>query len=380
MISALAASPASTQPATGAARDRRELRERVNPALEKALQFLANAQARDGGWHQLLSGGADVGITGLVIKGFIQHPAYGPKHPVVQRAIKYLLKHQQKDGGINTPDSAYANYTTSVALMALSAMKDSELSPNIAAAQDYLRDNQWAEGKRDSDGKPVDTGHAFYGGAGYGSGGKRPDLSNTQMMLEALHASGLPASDPVYKKALRFIERCQMSSQSNDQPFARGTDDGGFIYSPANGGESKAGTIEIGGRKQLRSYGSMTYAGFKSMLYAEVGRDDPRVQQAWAWIRRNYSLESNPNMPGAKSKEGLFYFYHVFAKALEAWGESVLVDERGREHDWRTELVDRLISLQKPDGSWVNSEDRWEEDNPFLVSAYAVLALQTAIE
>jgi squalene-hopene/tetraprenyl-beta-curcumene cyclase len=85
-------------------------------------------------------------------------------------------------------------------------------------------------------------------------------------------------------------------------------------------------------------------------------------------------------MPGKQSKEGLFYFYHAFARALTAWGEPLLVDEKGRPHDWRAELCDRLISLQRPDGSWVNPQDRWQEGDPHLVTAYAVLALQTTIE
>ena len=93
------------------------------------------------------------------------------------------------------------------------------------------------------------------GGAGYGKN-KRPDLSNTQLMLEALKQSGLPSSDPTYKKALKFIERCQMLSQTNDQPFARGARNGGFIYTAANNGESKAGPEFEAGRQMLRSYGS----------------------------------------------------------------------------------------------------------------------------
>ena len=107
-------------------------------------------------------------------------------------------------------------------------------------------------------------------------------------------------------------------------------------------------------------------------------RNDPRVRAAWNWIRQNYTLTSNPNMPRAQSKEGLYYYYHVFAKALDAWGERFVVDPAGAKHDWRAELADQLLSLQRPDGAWVNSADRWQEGNPNLVTAYAVLALQIA--
>jgi squalene-hopene/tetraprenyl-beta-curcumene cyclase len=124
----------------------------------------------------------------------------------------------------------------------------------------------------------------------------------------------------------------------------------------------------------------MTYAGFKSMLYAGLTREDERVKRAYQWIQRYYTLENNPNMPGKQSKEGLYYYYHVFARALEAWGEPTLRDADGKEHDWRQELITHLTELQQKDGSWVNPEDRWLEGNPYLVTAYAVLAIQTVTE
>jgi squalene-hopene/tetraprenyl-beta-curcumene cyclase len=104
------------------------------------------------------------------------------------------------------------------------------------------------------------------------------------------------------------------------------------------------------------------------------------VKKAWDWIRRYYTLDSNPNMPDKQSKEGLYYFYHAFARALKAWGEPVITDSDGKPHDWRLELCDRLIEQQRPDGSWVNSDDRFAEGDPDLVTAYAILAIQTALE
>ena len=198
------------------------------------------------------------------------------------------------------------------------------------------------------------------------------------MMLEALHDSGLPRDDPTYKKALVFIERCQMWGESNDQPFAKGSSQGGFIYTAANGGKSKAEQVEIEGRKELRCYGSMTYAGFKSMLYAGLAQDDPRVKAALDWIGRHWTLEHNPNMPATQSRQGLFYYYHLFGRALQAWGEEVVTDHVGRKHAWRRELVEKLAEIQRDDGSWINESDRWMEGHPALTTAYAMLALQAA--
>lgn len=369
----VAAAQASATAPAAEGRLSRELQTRVNVAIGRSLKRLESTQMPDGGWPGL-RGESDPAITSLVAVAFAQDPRYGPRHAVVRKALTRVLAARQKDGGIYG-DETIKNYSASVALMLLSALGDPELDKEIASQQAFLKANQWQEGKKDNDGRPIDPSHPWYGGAGYGHG-RRPDLSNTQMMLEALHQSGLPADDPVYKRALVFISRCQMCSETNDQPFAAQGRDGGFIYSPAGGGESKAEAETVDKDLVLRSYGSMTYAGFKSMLYARVGRDDHRVQLAWRWIRSNYTLDSNPNMPGKRAQEGLYYYYHVFAKALRAWGEPTVEDLVGTKHDWRADLCRKLLSVQKPDGSWVNAADRWMEGNPELVSAYAILALQ----
>ena len=107
----------------------------------------------------------------------------------------------------------------------------------------------------------------------------------------------------------------------------------------------------------------MTYAGLKSMIYAGVGPEDPRVKAALDWIRAHYDLQSNPGMGDA----GIFYYYHTFAKALDASGLATVRDEQGVEHDWRAELVRELIRRQNTDGSWTNRNDRWMEGDANLV-------------
>ncbi len=142
--------------------------------------------------------------------------------------------------------------------------------------------------------RPANT---WYGGSGYGE--DRPDLSNTSFMMEALHDSGLPGGDEAMQKALVFVTRSQMFSETNTLIFAQKATDGGFIYTPVNGGESKFGDIDRldeGDSQLLRSYGSMTYSGFKSMLYAGLGKNDPRIKAAIKWIESNWTLEYNPEV------------------------------------------------------------------------------------
>ncbi len=66
--------------------------------------------------------------------------------------------------------------------------------------------------------------------------------------------------------------------------------------------------------------------------------------------------------------------------SLRAWGEPVSADGQGVKHPWREDVYRKPISLQDKDGSWVKPADRWYEGNPALVTAYAVLALQPALE
>ena len=121
----------------------------------------------------------------------------------------------------------------------------------------------------------------------------------------------------------------------------------------------------------------MTAAGIISLLFAGVDKDNPRIQAAYKWITTNYTLENNP---GTDGKHGLFYFYNAFAKVMAAYGVVEFTDGKGQTHNWRNELAQKLLSLQAPDGSWVNKDsNKWWENNPQLVTAWTVIALEQAV-
>jgi squalene-hopene/tetraprenyl-beta-curcumene cyclase len=336
-------------------------RPQVDASIHKGVQFLKTTQAEDGSWTSPNS----LGITALVT-----HALLVSEVPVsdaaVQKGLKRIEQAIRPDGGIYTDKSTHKNYETAIALLALqSANADGHFQDAIAKAVEFLKHQQWDEEE------VGDKSHVNYGGAGYGSK-SRPDLSNTAFFLDALKAAGVSASDPAIQKTLVFVSRCQnLKSEHNQTEFAALVNDGGFYYTPAAGGSSPAGQTPEGG---LRSYGSMTYAGLKSMIYAGLTPDDPRVQAAESWIRKFYTFDENPGM----GQQGLYYYYQMMAKALEATGNDTFTDQSGTDHDWRGELVKSLIKRQLDNGSWVNSNQRWLEGDPNLVTAYCLIALEHA--
>jgi len=217
----------------------------------------------------------------------------------------------------------------------------------------------------------------YSGGIGYGNSYEHSDLSNTSLAIQALHETrqlAEKAEVPVrldWDAAIEFLENTQNLPSVNKQEWASDHPDhvGGFAYFP---GDSKAGTFEgPDGKTVHRSYGSMSYAGLMSFIYAGVDKEDPRVTAAVDWLKAHFNLDENPGM----GQEGLYYYYFTMAKALNAYGVDVLVLKDGTEVNWRQALAKKLVSLHKHPGYWANENSRWMESDPFLVSAYTLLAL-----
>ncbi len=351
--------------------------QRARAIVDKSTDFLKSKQQPDGAWH---AGPQPPAITAVVLKALVQHPRYDHNTDFIRKGYDKLLTYQVEDGGIYR--DLLANYNTAIAISSLAAADNPEFKPRIDKAVAYLKSLQWTDriqGGPKGEGK-IDVGNPWFGGSGYGSKG-RPDGSNTQMMIDALHDAGIPKDDPAYQAALKFVTRMQNLSETNDQKWAG--NDGGAVYTPANNGESFAGEYTgPDGRRMLRSYGSMTYAMLKTYIYAGLSKDDPRVKAAWDWISKNWTLDENPGMRAndpSTAQNGMYYYYLTLARALNAYNQPIIIDPQGNKHDWRVELIDKLASLQKPDGSFAG-EKRWMEDNPILITAFVTIALQETLE
>lgn len=497
-----AQSAATTQPTppTPSAPAKAEMKSDAELARElitKASAYLlAQQDSKSGGWSVPPEGvqrPAFPAITALALRGLLE-PTAGmettdPADPAIAKAVAYMLSFQQKDGGIY--DRILPSYNTAISLSALALIDDPKAKAAIKPAQDFLKKLQWSETTDPTLGggeaaQVVDKNHPFYGGIGYGQHG-RPDLSNLSFMIEGLHDTGVSGEDAAMRRALVFLSRVQMLDDANDMPYADGSRQGGFIYATGTNkdnqaiGQSQAmapieETLDDGTKvSRLRAYGSMTYAGFKSLIYAGLKRNDPRVLAAMEWIGNNYTLEENPGL----GTDGMYYYFLMFSRALEASGQeqisvtprpaanrTILVSPLGLQDrdllrrlearaaesdlvrktmyvrpmdaggyrgtlliepregadpqavvkmlsdliseaptgvqgartpqaavwtgegtimgsvraDWRHDLIARLAELQNDDGSFKILDDRWMENDPVLITAYALIALRHAAQ
>ncbi len=352
----------------------------IERAIAKGVDYLKSQQdAKTGSW----SDPGNPGISALAISSLLGDPNRDPAEGLPTEAEKgygHLLASIKADGGIY--GKGLATYNTALSIMALVQSGKEEHLPVIAKARRLLVNQQ-----QDYDKKGV-VDNLFDGGIGYGGSYAHSDLSNTHFALEALYYSQKVLADTAYDEskefdldwgaAIEFVSATQ-NSESSVKRLGSGVglreeDKGGFVYFP---GDTKSEEIELktdGGTKTaLRSYGSMSYAGLLSFIYADMDRDDPRIAAAMDWLQRNYTVEENPGLDA----QGLYYYYHTMAKALAITGTKSLTAPDGGKVDWKKELALKLMGGQKPDGSWINeASNRWMENDPVLVTAYSLLALQ----
>jgi squalene-hopene/tetraprenyl-beta-curcumene cyclase len=348
-VLALSAMPAFAQDA-----DAEKTRQAV---IAKAAEYLQKKQNDNGSW-----GGPrfQAGVSGIVVTGLVKTAAVPTDSSALAKGVTYIESLiDAKEGHIAGKMPGLQNYITCVNVMALQAVnKPEKYKPVVNDAVKYLKQLQFDDGenKKEADGE--------YGGVGYDAK-SRPDLSNTQFFLDALKEAGVPQDDPALKKALIFVSRSQnLKTEFNDRPWAGKINDGSFIYGAT-----------IDDKKSNAGYGSMTYAGIKSMIYCGVSKDDARYKKAVEWISANYTLDKHPGMAPGQEGKGLYYYYHTLAKSLSVVGIDKITTTDKVEHDWRTELINTLAKKQKPDGSFVNDLDQFQEGDPALTTGFALLAL-----
>jgi squalene-hopene/tetraprenyl-beta-curcumene cyclase len=340
----------------------------VNAAINRGMDWLAAKQAENGSW----SNPDFPALTALSLWAIAQNPEPGRK-AMADKAVKYLLSCVQTNGGIyrevaGRKGGGLSNYNTAICMTALHATRDPALVPVVLNARKFIADAQHF-------GDDV-----YKGGFGYDSttGRAYTDLLNTFYAVEAMKRTAdvedsRPASegkvDINWAETVKFVERMQNKPESGD-------DSGGFVYNPtdpkAGASTNKEGVVAI------RSYGSITYAGMLALVYANVARDDVRVKSALDWASKHWTLDENPGM----GQEGLYFFYNIMSRSLAAAQRDTITRPDGATLNWREEVARKVVSLQKVDGAtgqgrWENTIGRYWENDPVLVTAYCLLALES---
>ena len=369
---------------------------RARAGIERGLNWLIARQQTNGVW----SSKEFPALTALPAWA-LSAAGREQDRQAIQKAADFIKSCAQPDGGIyaivpGRRGGSLGTYNTAISMTALHYCDNAGSVRIIQKAREYVAATQLLGDDE------------YRGGFGYEKNTERPyaDLNNSSWAISAMRLTqdveerrpaGEKRVDIDWDAALGFVDRMQLKPGQKD---VTPDDVGGFLYKPETkkeglpgagkppaglGGKPPAGGMggkpvvptAAGGRPMLRSYGSITYSGILSMIYAQVGRDDPRVVSAIDYARRHWTLDENPGM----GQQGVYYYFTIMARALSLLDINELpsAKEGGAPIPWRDELVEKVLSLQNQDGSWANGNNRFWEANPVLSTSYGVLTLEYAL-
>lgn len=328
--------------------------------------FLAARQSQDGGFHSeyygVLRSGYSLTALALFAISRLPEPRRRAYAGVIERGFAFLQAGTDAEGaiGLEAMPVDYPNYTAGFYLQALAALRPVGWREVAARQVAHLRTVQFAEAggwQRDE---------LEYGGFGYGGRAVRKpfevgslSISVTTAVLEGLRAVGVPADDPLFRRARVFVERCQ------NVPG-----DGGFFFTTTpEEDRSKAGVQMNGEASVPRSYAPPTCDGVRALLACGVPRDHPRVVGAVQWLRAHPALDHTPGFPAGQQpsyERGLrLYYYATLACTL---------DSLEFDPALRRRLRAVVSAMQREDSSWVGLSDVMKEDDPILATCLALIA------
>jgi squalene-hopene/tetraprenyl-beta-curcumene cyclase len=302
---------------------------------------------------------------------------------VIDSALGTLLAHKTEEGGIVGAEGRvhHRTYATTLTLQALALLADPARKADVEALRAFL-----VKVQLDDDDGITDYDFARYGAWNYFDNNRpatiRADVSATAYAAQALNLGGLDLGSPTVKKALGFLERSQNLPKEGLAAEELALLDGGFAFGPR---DSKAGRrVFSSGRIIFRSYGSATADGLRALLWLGVPKDDPRVKAALGWLGKNFTLRVNPGFPAEGDgvlERGIFYYYlDALTDALARAGVDTLSTGADRPPiHWRNDVARRLVSLQRPDGSWAGDVAVMNEDDPAQATSFALLALTRCV-
>jgi hypothetical protein len=308
----------------------------VERAVDRALQWLADHQNKDGSWSEPGRGGAvSTAVTGLAAKAFMARghiPGQGKFGDTLSKAIRYVLSRQQQDGLIASNGAGNAAmYEHGIACAMLGeafGMVDDQTKRDIRdalkKAVKLTLDAQANKKSRD----------VHQGGWRYTTKAIDSDISVTGWQLMALRAAANCGAN-VPKEALEsgreYVRRCQ---------FQGGP---GFTYQAMQGtpDPARTGTAIV----------SLEMLGEHNSKEAVKGGD--------------YLLDNPVTSPSDN-----FYYYSVYyiSQAFYHLGDKYY-------KEGYTKLRDSLMASQGPEGTWPQGQGQEMEAGEAYRTSMAVLAL-----
>jgi hypothetical protein len=285
--------------------------EQVRDSIDRAVTYLKDRQRPDGTWAEWTgySGGNSALATMALINGGVD-----PADPVVFRALNY----------IRTRAPMEKTYSVALQTMALCAAKQRGDQGQIQRRVDWLVKAMTPQGTW-----------------GYEQAAHRPDNSNSQFAILALH------------------EAEQYSAAMDDN--ARTINIPPHVWRVAlqswKIGQNPNGSWGYG--SQSEGYGSMTCAGIASVyickskivdssiamnqLCCQPPSQDPAIEDGLRWLGSAFSVHENP---GRREAWLLYYLY-----GLERAGRLTARRFIGN-HDWYREGSEYLVANQDFRGCW----------------------------
>ncbi len=315
----------------------------IDAAVARGRSWLLEHQSPGGAFAPLAQNAAcPVALSSMALWA-LASTGSEPVDPM-RNAARFLLAYKQPDGGVYDPRHGLSVYTSGVALQALRSLTSVHEFPEIADVLPgldlFVYRARAPESLADAESDP------------------RKDLAGpaeAQRLLQDTRYS------PEEQRALEFLAR-SATLPTNAPPLR--------VRIPGWSG-------------QRADLGPFSYEDVLPFVYLPLEADQQVALRAYEALRTYYDLERNPDLTKRYGElgflsgtQGLYYYYLLVARALSARGLPWIDLASGARRDWVRELSVKLLSLQRAEGAWKNADGRWWEQEPVLVTSYALLALQ----
>ena len=307
--------------------------EPVDKAVDKALEFLAKHQQRDGSFESHMA--RNTGITSLCLMAFLAKghtPGMAPYGDVLDKGIDFVVASQEHNGMLvgssRSHGPMYSHTIATLMLSEITGMVDPERQRRVdVALGKALRIILSAQELRKSD--------RHQGGWRYQHTSRDSDISCSGWALMALRSArnnGAAVPRKAIEDAVRFVLNCRYR-------------DGGFAYQPGQGpGLARTGTallcLELCGHHR-----------------------QPVTIGAGDWILRNRSRREHDQ----------FFYYGMYycAQGMFQLGEA-------HWEEFGAYMYELLLQLQRSDGSWPEPGGNEGRAGTCYSTAMAVLAMSVA--